>query len=179
MIFLFASLRKTRILNHWFVWFCFWFLWVFPSHSRMFHSYGDVTITGKGLQILTFARHSWPLILEGTLACHTDYDTGHLWGPVTLKPIVECWQWSCHYLFLRLRYVAAGIRTPNLPLAGRTLLATVPLLACEDNQKYNRLETVKRNLAKSIGYILIVSLSSAVLTANRINLPSVWIYDPN
>ena len=27
-------------------------------------------------------------------------------------------QWSCHYLFLRLRSVAAGIQTPNLPLAG-------------------------------------------------------------
>ena len=133
---------------------------------------------------------------------------------MTLKPIAECWQWSCHYPFLRLKYVAAGIRTPNLPLPGQTLLATVPPLACEDDQKYNstidesvkgnlakfigyilivslsleatvpplaceddqkynRLETVKRNLAKSIGYILIVSLSSAVLTANRINLPSV------
>ena len=31
------------------------------------------------------------------------------------------WQWSCHYLFLRHKSVAAGIRTPNLPLAGRTL----------------------------------------------------------
>ena len=35
-----------------------------------------------------------------------------------------CWAfssaWSCHYLFLRLRSVAAGIRTPNLPLARRS-----------------------------------------------------------
>ena len=31
------------------------------------------------------------------------------------------WQWCCHYLFLRLRSVAAGIRTHNFPLAGRTL----------------------------------------------------------
>ena len=30
-------------------------------------------------------------------------------------------QWSCYYVFLRLRYVPAGIRTPNLPLASRTL----------------------------------------------------------
>ena len=28
-------------------------LWGFTSHSRIFHSYGDVTITGEGLQILT------------------------------------------------------------------------------------------------------------------------------
>ena len=46
------------------------------SHSRLFHSYGDVTITGEGLQILTFARHSWPLSSEGSLACKTYCDTG-------------------------------------------------------------------------------------------------------
>ena len=31
----------------------------------------------KGLQILTYAWHSWPLSSEGSLACHTFYDTGH------------------------------------------------------------------------------------------------------
>ena len=39
--------------------------------SIFFHSFGDVTITGEGLQILTYARHSWGL------ACHTYCDTGH------------------------------------------------------------------------------------------------------
>ena len=33
--------------------------------------------TGEGLQILTFAWHSWPLSSEGSLACHTYCDTGH------------------------------------------------------------------------------------------------------
>ena len=47
------------------------------SHSRIFHLYGDVTITGEGLQILNNARHSWPLSSEGSLACHTYCDTGH------------------------------------------------------------------------------------------------------
>ena len=28
-------------------------IFVFSSHSRFFHSYGDVTIAGEGLQILT------------------------------------------------------------------------------------------------------------------------------
>ena len=54
---------------------------------------------------------------------------GHLRGPVTLTPNAEflaVWQWSCHYLFLRLRSVAAGIRTSNLPLAGPTLIPTAP-----------------------------------------------------
>ena len=43
----------------------------FSSHSRIFHLNGDVTIAGEGLQILTNARHSWPLSKEGSLACHS------------------------------------------------------------------------------------------------------------
>ena len=39
----------------------------FSSHSRIFHSYGDVTFAGEGLQTLTYARHSWPLSSEGSL----------------------------------------------------------------------------------------------------------------
>ena len=35
------------------------------------------------------------------------------------------WQWSCHHLFLWVRSFAAGIRKPNLPLAGRTLYPTL------------------------------------------------------
>ena len=33
------------------------------SHSRIFHSYADVTITGEGLQILTYARHQFFVIV--------------------------------------------------------------------------------------------------------------------
>ena len=42
-----------------------------------FHSFGDVNITGEGLQILTYARRSWPMSSERSLACHTYFDTGH------------------------------------------------------------------------------------------------------
>ena len=47
------------------------------SHYRIFHSYGDVTITGEGLQSLTYmcTRHSWSLNSKGSLMCHTY--TGH------------------------------------------------------------------------------------------------------
>ena len=31
----------------------------FCQSSRIFHPYGDVTITGEGLQILTYPRYSW------------------------------------------------------------------------------------------------------------------------
>ena len=33
------------------------FLLGLTSHSRIFHSYGDVTITAEGLQSLTYTRH--------------------------------------------------------------------------------------------------------------------------
>ena len=50
---------------------------------------------------------------------------GHFRGPVTLTPL-STKQWSCHYLFLQVRSVAAWIRAPNLSLAGLTLLPTAP-----------------------------------------------------
>ena len=44
------------------------FLGGFSSHSRIFQSYGDVTVTGEGPQVFTNARHLWPLSSEGSLA---------------------------------------------------------------------------------------------------------------
>ena len=43
------------------------FVWSFSSHSRIFYSFEDVTISGKGLQNLTFVRRLWPLSSEGSL----------------------------------------------------------------------------------------------------------------
>ena len=100
------------------------FVLSFSSHSRTFHSFGEVTIAGEGLQILTFARLFWPLSSEGSSACHTYCDTGH---PFIMVISEDPWhshvmprvcQWSYHYLFYRIWSVAAGIRTLNLPLAG-------------------------------------------------------------
>ena len=64
---------------------------------------------------------------------------GHLWGPVIVTPIPEClavglihtytWvfsSWADTACFLRLRSVAAGIRTPKIPIAMRTLEPTAP-----------------------------------------------------
>ena len=42
------------------------FVWDLSSQSKIFHSYGDVTISGEGLQIFTFALHLWPLSSEGS-----------------------------------------------------------------------------------------------------------------
>ena len=52
------------------------FVWGLLSNSKTFHSYGEVTITGEGLQILTIARHLWPKSSDGSLTYHTNYHTG-------------------------------------------------------------------------------------------------------
>ena len=54
----------------------------------MFHSYGDVAITGEGLQILTYTRLSWPLSSEGSLVCQTYCDMGH---PLRMVISEESW----------------------------------------------------------------------------------------
>ena len=76
------------------------FIQGFSSHSRIFLSFGDETITN-----LTYARHSWPLRSESSLACHTYCDTGRPFimiiseDPWHLHLLPNVWQWSCHYLF--------------------------------------------------------------------------------
>ena len=102
-----------------FILFCL-FVWCFTSHLEIFHSDGDVTIAGERL-FLTYTRHSRPLSSEGSLACHTYCDTWHPFIMVISEDswyshlLPSVWQLSCHYLFLRLRSVTAGIRTRNLP----------------------------------------------------------------
>ena len=54
------------------------FVLSFSSHSKIFHPWGDITITGERLQILNNARHSLALDSDDSLECHTYYDKGHL-----------------------------------------------------------------------------------------------------
>ena len=82
-----------------------------------FRTYGEVTIAGEGLHILTYARHSWLLRNEGSLAYHTYCDTGHPFIMIISEDpwhftLLSVWQGSCHYLFFRLRSVATGDRAP-------------------------------------------------------------------
>ena len=95
----------------------------FSSHSRIFHLYGDVTIAGEGLQVLTYVRHSWSFQQWGFfsvphLLWHgASVYNGHLPGPVTLSP-------GCHYLFLRLRSVVTWDRTPISRTQGESYTST-------------------------------------------------------
>ena len=94
----------------------------FKSHSKIFHSYGDVTIAVEGLQILTYAQHSWPLSSEVSLTCYTHCDTCLPFIMVIAEEswhshlLPSTWQWSFHFLF-----VVIGDRTPNLPHPRLTL----------------------------------------------------------
>ena len=106
---------------------CLFVFWSLSSHSIIFHSYGDVIIAGEWLQILTFARHSWLLSSEVSLTGLTHCDTGlpfimviseDPWHSYLLPSV---WHWRCHYLFLRLRPVATGDRTPISRVRGGTL----------------------------------------------------------
>ena len=103
------------------------FVYGFTSHSRIFHSFGDVTITEKGCKFFTYARHSWPLRSECSLAGHIYCYTGLLFIMIVSEVtwlthlFLSVCQWSCHYLFLRLMSFASGIRTHKLPLAGRMI----------------------------------------------------------
>ena len=91
----------------------------------------DVTIAGERLQILTYARHSWPLNSEGSLTCHSYCDTGlpfimviseDPWHSHLLQSV---WRWSCH-CFFRLRSVATGDRTAISRMRGERSTSTPP-----------------------------------------------------
>ena len=79
------------------------FVLSFSSHSRIFHSFGDVTIAGDGRQIVTYARHLWPFRRKCSLACHTYCDSKH--GVISEDPwhsnvMPTVWQYNCLYLFI-------------------------------------------------------------------------------
>ena len=46
---------KCQFWNE-FGWFVSLFVWNFSIHSRIFHSIKDVTVAGKGMQILTYVQ---------------------------------------------------------------------------------------------------------------------------
>ena len=64
------------------------------------------------------------------------------------------WQWSCHYLYLRLRSVASGDRT-DLPHARKTLYlyATAAII-------------VLLILTRSIELVFVIFLTSAIFQPN-------------
>ena len=117
---------------HWYPSLFSLFVCGFSSNFRIFHTYGDVTITGEGLQIFTYARHLWPLSREGSLACHTYCDKSHLFLMVISEDpwhshlLNSVWQKSCHYLILDLCLSRMGFEHPTFRFWGER--STMPPL---------------------------------------------------
>ena len=68
------------------------YFWGLSSHSRIFHSYGDVTIAGEGCKFLSrLGTHgNWAdRVLKCATLTVTSICNGHLRGHVTLAPIAE------------------------------------------------------------------------------------------
>ena len=69
-------------------------VWGFTSHSRIFNSYADVTITAEELHFdlcSTFiAIEQWWFFSVSRLLWHrASVCSAHLWGPLTLTPVAE------------------------------------------------------------------------------------------
>ena len=100
------------------------------SHSRIFHSSWRRHHCQWRTANLTYVRHSWPLSSEGSLMCYIHCDTGLLFimviseDPWHSQLLPSVWQWSYHYLFLRLRSVATGDRTPISRMRGERSTST-------------------------------------------------------
>ena len=99
-------------------------LWSLSSHSRIFHSYVDITIAGEGLQILTYARLSWSLSSEGSLTCHTYCDTG-----LPFIMVISEDPWHSHRIAGRLAVLTTQVcrdlgSNPDLPHARQTSTPT-------------------------------------------------------
>mgnify|MGYP003683522325 CR=1 FL=1 len=78
------SFPSRKYLNQYMLFVC-----VFFSPLQIFHSYGYVTITREGLQLLTYAWQSWPLSSAGSfLACY-NYCVCNLLLAVTLTSVDE------------------------------------------------------------------------------------------
>ena len=109
----------------------------------------DVTVTGEGLQSLTYARHSWPLSSEGSSACKTYCDTGqtdyngHLRLLVTLTPIAK-WVAEEPSLTVFNDLGLSRLRFEHLPFAEQTLLLTAPSLLIKPNFKKSIVSDNKR-----------------------------------
>ena len=85
----------------------------------------DVTMTGEGLHILTYARHSWPLSSEGSLACHTllwleaSIYNGHLRGPVTITYCRASGSGAVTTCFYDVGLSRLGFENPTFRLRGQ------------------------------------------------------------
>ena len=81
----------------------FWFVWFFFEGGHPNWDFFPPAITGEGLQNAIYSRLLWPMSIEGSLACHAIFDTGHPFI-IDISSLGTCdtcsrvWQWKCHYI---------------------------------------------------------------------------------
>ena len=87
---------------------------------------------------------------EGSLTCHTYCDMGLPFimviseDPWNSHLLPSVWQWSCHYLFLRLRSVATGDRTPISRIRGERSTSTpLPLISRVFSKFFQTFHTIR------------------------------------
>ena len=106
-------LMKKEQYKGYLIWY-YLFVWVLTSHSRIFHSFGYVTITGKGLQIFyilgTLAH--WAVTILWRATANSIYNG--LRGPWHSNLLPSVW----HKLFLRLMS-RLGFEHPTLCMRGK------------------------------------------------------------
>ena len=116
--------------------------WVFRS-TREFFTHGDVTMTGEGFQVLTYARHLFALSSEGSSACHTYCETGHPFimviseNPWHLHLLPSVLQWNCTYLIYDLGLSRQGFEHPTICLRGDALTHWATAAGIEYRKKHN------------------------------------------
>ena len=100
-------------------------LGVFSSHSIIFHLYGEITITGEGVQLFNYTWYSWPWSSGGSLGCYTYCDTEYPF--IWLSPrILDTCSRALSSETVTICFTSLGmIRTTNVPHA--QLLPTPPL----------------------------------------------------
>ena len=126
----------------------------FSSQSRIFHSYGDVTITGKRQQI------AWPLSIEGSLACYTFFDLGNpfIWSsPRTRDTHICCraFPWGSGAVttcFNYLRLLQPWFEHPVFCMRGKR--ATQKLWNIDASVKYDCTWILKLDFKKSVGIFM-------------------------
>ena len=107
------------------------YVWSFLSHSRIFPSYGNVTIADEGLQIWPMlgthmAIELWGFLSVPHLLWHrASIYNGHIRGPVTLTPIAKHLELSLPVYDLVLSRL--GFEHPTFRLLGE---CSYPLRHC-------------------------------------------------
>ena len=122
------------------------FVWVFCPTWEFFTHMETSPFPVKGLQILTYSWNSWALSRESSLACHTYFDTGHLFIMVISEDPWRCKWYSKYFItcFLKIRKIYISLITK------KTSFSCLFGGLRPSREFFNLMETLKDVLNKNI-----------------------------